>query len=210
MTITGIIIVITCLISYMTFNDASAFSKLKHHPYSEAHQGEYYRMLTSGFLHGDLMHLLLNMYVLYEFGSVVERLYLAELGPSTGRIAFVGMYLVTIVAANIPTHLKYRNVSGYAAIGASGAVSGLLFAYVVFYPWSWLGIMFVIPCPAIVFAALYLVYSSWASKNSNDNIGHDAHFYGAIVGMLITFALMPDQLSGFAERLLDYRGPDLF
>lgn len=206
-TVTGVIIALTCLVSYMCFQDHSAFTQLKHHPYSEHHDKQYYRLLTSGFLHGSFMHLLLNMYVLYEFGSVVEQLYTSSLGAGIGRAAFVLMYLVTIIAANMATHFKYRDYSGYAAIGASGVVSGILFSYVIFYPWSWLGIMFVVPCPAIVFAVLYLVYSSWASKNSNDNIGHDAHFYGAIFGMIFTFFLMPDQIGEFVERVLDFRGP---
>lgn len=202
-TITGVIIAITCLISYRAFQDQSTFRRLMHHPYTESQEGEYYRLLSSGFVHGSLMHLLLNMYVLYEFGSVVERLYLSQLGDTGGRFAFVVLYLVTIVAANIPTHFKHREDRSYAAIGASGAVSGILFAYVLFYPWSMLGIMFVIPCPAIVFAVLYLVYSSWASKNSNDNIGHDAHFYGAIFGLVLTIVLMPDQVPVFVDRLMD-------
>lgn len=200
-TITGVIIGITCLVSYLAFQDQSLFRRLMHHPYTEASDGEYHRLLSSGFVHGSLMHLLLNMYVLFEFGSVVERLYLHQLGATRGRLAFVVLYIVTIVAANIPTHFKHRKNSSYAAIGASGAVSGVLFAYVLFYPWAMLGIMFVIPCPAIVFAMLYLIYSSWASKNANDNIGHDAHFYGAIFGLLLTVVLMPDQIPVFIERL---------
>lgn len=204
-TITGVIIAITCLVSYGAFQDQSMFRRLMHHPYTESQEGQYYRLLSSGFVHGSFMHLLLNMYVLYEFGSVVERLYINQLGDTGGRFAFVVLYLVTIVAANIPTHFKHREDRGYAAIGASGAVSGILFAFVLFYPWSMLGIMFVIPCPAIVFAVLYLVYSSWASKNSNDNIGHDAHFYGAIFGLLLTIVLMPDQMPVFVDRLMDFR-----
>lgn len=209
-TVTGIIIGITCLISYKAFSDQGFFRKLMHHPYSEHNNKEYYRLLSSGFLHGSLMHLLLNMYVLYEFGSVVERLFMLQLGELGGRVAYTALYVVTIVAANIPTHFKHKDWSGYSAIGASGAVSGILFAYVIFNPWSWLGIMFVIPCPAIVFAILYLVYSSWASKNSQDNIGHDAHFWGAIFGMAFTFVLDPSLIGQFIERVIDFKGPGMW
>lgn len=210
MTITGIIIGLTCLVSYLAFNDRSVFQRLMHHPYTEAQDKEYYRLLTSGFVHGSLMHLLLNMYVLYEFGTVVEHIFVRNLGAGGGRLAYVALYLITIIAANIPTHLKHRNSKAYAAIGASGGVSGILFSFVVFAPWSWLGIMFVVPCPAIIFAVLYLAYSSWASKYSNDNIGHDAHFYGALFGFLMTFAIDPSQISQFVQRLMDFQGPGLF
>ena len=205
-TVTGIIIAITCLISYKAFNDQGFFRSNMHHPYSEHQHKEYHRLLSSGFLHGSLMHLLLNMYVLYEFGSVVERLFILEFGLVGGRSAYIAMYILTIVAANLYTHFKHKDWSGYSAIGASGAVSGILFSYVIFYPWSMLGIFFVIPCPAIVFAVLYLVYSSWASKNSNDNIGHDAHFWGAVFGMAFTFVLKPSLIMSFLERLSNLPG----
>ena len=205
---TIIILIITGLVSYMAFNNQKLFRKLMHHPYSENRDKSFYRLLTSGFIHGSFVHLVLNAYVLYEFGTIVEGIYGQYLGQPFGSIAFVIMYVVTIVAANIPTHFRYRHDNGYAAIGASGGVSGVLFAYVIFYPWSWLGIMFVIPCPAIVFAVLYLVYSSWASKNANDNIGHDAHFYGAVFGFLITLGLIPEAAQTFLSRITQFTLPN--
>ena len=125
------------------------------------------------------------------------------MGPMKGGLLYLLMYLVTIVMASAFTHFKHKDNLAYAALGASGATSGVIFAFVYYYPWAMLGLFFVIPCPAIIAAFLYLVYSSWASKNSNDNIGHDAHFYGAIFGFLFMVALDPGQFTNFITEVLN-------
>ena len=202
LSITIIIIVITCVISIPAFSNSSLFEKLRHHPYSEKHNKEYYRWLTSGFLHGSWMHLLINMYVFYEFGRHVEVMFIRYFGSPMGSILFLVMYLLTIILADIPTFIKHQNNPRYAAIGASGGVSGILFAFILFSPWSMLGLYFIIPIPAIIFGVLYLWYESWAAKNSRDNIGHDAHFWGAIVGIVITSILIPSTLPNFFNDLI--------
>lgn len=202
MSITVIIIAITCLISYQAFNDANLKSKLLHRPYLEHKDKEYYRLLSHGFIHADMTHLLINMYVLYIFGEYVENTFLAMFGAMKGRLFYILMYLSTIVAASLYTHYKHKDHSYYAALGASGATSGILFSFILFNPWSTLLLFFVIPCPAIFAAILYLGYSSWASKNSKDNIGHDAHFFGAVFGFLFTIALNPSILQNFFTRIM--------
>ncbi len=204
MTITLALVILTCLISYQAFNDPALKAKLMHRPVAEHRSKEYYRLLTHGFIHADWMHLGINMYVLFIFGEIVENQFLATFGTMQGRIYFLLMYLATIVAASVPTHFKHKENSYYAALGASGATSGVIFAFALFNPWAMLLLFFVIPCPAIVAAVLYLVYSSWASKNSRDNIGHDAHFWGAVFGFLFTIALNPAFFSTFLERLVNH------
>ena len=202
MSITVVIIAVTCLISYQAFNDANLKSKLLHRPYLEHKDKEYYRLLSHGFIHADFTHLLINMYVLFIFGEYVENTFLAMFGAMKGRMFYLLMYLLTIVAASLFTHYKHKDHSYYAALGASGATSGILFSFILFNPWSTLLLFFVIPCPAIFAAVLYLGYSSWASKNSKDNIGHDAHFFGAVFGLLFTIALNPSILPNFLTRIM--------
>ncbi|MEM9824382.1 MAG: rhomboid family intramembrane serine protease, partial [Bacteroidota bacterium] len=191
---------ITCLISYQGFNDRSMQEKLLHSPYREARSKEYYRMLTSGFVHGSPMHLLLNMYVLYIFGTTVEQRLLIEFGPLSGRLIFLGIYLLTIVFGDLPTFVKHRDNPHFASVGASGAISGILMIFILFYPWAQLLLFFIIPMPAIVAGVLYLIYSSWASNNTNDRIDHEAHFYGAVFGLLFVLVLKPSLFTDFLDR----------
>lgn len=206
MTVTLGILIVTVFVSYQAFNNPEIFHRLKHSPFMEHKHKEYYRLITSGFVHGSWMHLIVNMYVLYEFGTAVEHVYQAAFG-AIGKLYYLGMYLLTIILADLPSFNKYKSNHMYSAIGASGGVSGVLFAYILFAPWTWLGLFFVIPIPAILFAILYLVYSSWASKNSNDNIDHSAHFMGAISGFLITIALKPSLITDFFYKVLDFQPP---
>ena len=201
MTITLLLVIITCLISYQAFNHAMMKGKLLHYPYLEVHEKQYYRLLTSGFIHADWVHLIFNMYVLYEFGTIVESIFVSIFGELMGRINYLLLYLLGIVFSSIYSFFTHKDNRAYAALGASGAVSAVLFAFVVFQPWAMLGLFFIIPCPAIIAAVLYLVYSSWASKNSNDNIGHDAHFYGAVFGFTFTILLKPSLFDLFLQNL---------
>ena len=203
MSVTLVIVIITGLVSYQCFNDRSLFDRLKHHPYTESRHGEYHRMLTSGFVHGDWVHLIVNMYVLHEFGTVVETIFIQAHGLVLGRVLYLLMYLIIIVIADLPSFFQHRDNPGYASIGASGAVSGVLFTYVLFSPWSLLGLFFVIPIPAIIFAVLYLVYSSWAGKNMNDRIDHSAHFTGAVAGLILTMLIIPRSIQVFINQIVD-------
>lgn len=202
MTVTILVIIFTVLISFQGFNNRSFFEKLKHHPVSEYRNGEWYRMLSGGFLHADFIHLGINMYVLWIFGELTEDLYIAQYGEAVGRIVYLLIYLVMIVLASIPSLLKHKDNPYYGAIGASGAVSGVLFVYVLLAPWNKLYLYGILPIPAIIFGVLYLGYSSWAGKNQHDNIGHDAHFWGAVAGVVSTIILIPGVLSTFIDRLL--------
>ena len=205
-TITLIIIVVTVLISYMGFNRQEILNLLKHSPFLEVNKNEWYRLITSGFVHADWMHLGVNMYVLYEFGRIVEQYFLILFGPK-GKLLFLLMYILAIMAGALPSLIKEKGNISYAAIGASGAVSAVVFIYMMMAPWSMLGIMFIIPMPAVLAGVAFLWYSSWAHKRnkrgfSGRPVGHMAHFYGAIFGMVFVAILKPEVLVDFWLQLI--------
>lgn len=203
MSITLIIVGITVLISYFALENQGLSQQLRHSPYIESRNKEYWRMLTSGFIHGSWIHLGINMFVLYSFGREVEFQFLDYFGDTMGRINFLLLYLLAIIFADIPTFFKHKNNPHFASVGASGAVSAVLFVSILFDPWSTILLYAVIPIPAILGGVGYLIYSSWASKNSRDNIDHDAHFWGAVFGVLFAIALKPLFAIQFADRLIN-------
>lgn len=204
MTITFIIIGVTALISFMAFNNHDLFYKLKHWPYQEARSGEYYRWLTSGFLHGDPMHLIFNMLTLYFFGKYVED-WFAALFPGIGGVVYLLFYLAAIVAASSATYQKHKNTSSFASIGASGAVAAVLFACILLDPTIGIMMFFIpIPIPGFIFGVLYLWYSSYAAKQGGDNIDHTAHFFGAVFGFFFPILLKPSLFLNFVEQLQNW------
>ena len=203
MTITLALCIVTFLISFQGFNNYNIVDKLRHYPVAEHKNKEYYRFLSSGFVHGGWLHLIINLFVLYQFGPIVEEIYSQLFGPLWGPTIFLLVYLSTIVAADLPTFFKHKNNPGYSAIGASGAVSGIVFIYILFFPWAQLALYGIIPFRAIFGGIAYLIYSSWASKNQNDRIDHSAHFYGAVYGMVVTIILEPAVLNNFIHQLID-------
>ena len=185
-----VIIAVTVLISYKGFNDLSFFRKFEFHVGSIL-KGEQIRMISSGFLHVDIGHLFFNMVTLWFFAPLV----LAYLGNWT----FVLVYMGSLIFGNLLTLLFNKNNYSYRAVGASGAVTGVLYSAILLQPDMMLGLFFVIPIPAYLFGILYLLYSIYGMKSQNDNIGHSAHFGGAVGGYLITLIKEP-QL--FAEHTL--------
>ena len=179
------LIVVNVLISYKGFNDISFFRKYEFHMGS-IRSGEQIRMLSSGFLHADLTHLIFNMLTLWFFAPVVIS-YL-------GDISFLMIYFGSLIFGSLLTMFFHKNDYGYRAVGASGAVTGVLYSAILLQPDMMLGIFFVIPMPAYIFGILYLLYSIYGMKAKNDNIGHTAHFGGAIGGYLITLLKVPSLL----------------
>ncbi|MEL6390173.1 MAG: rhomboid family intramembrane serine protease [Bacteroidota bacterium] len=192
-------VAITVVVSYMSFNNPALNAQLCHHPYREAQHGEYYRMLTGGFVHGSWEHLLINMYVLYQFGSIVENLLTDIYGDVMGRLIYFIFYISAVIVSDIGTFIEHRENPGFRSVGASGVTTGLVFIYAIFSPWQ----MFLFPpVPAIVFAVLYVFWSQWASTNRSDNIDHLAHLFGGIYGVAFIILVYPKTLSIFWERLL--------
>lgn len=201
--ITVLLLLICVVVSYLCFKDSMLFNKLKHWPYGVIHHKEYYRLISSGFVHGSWIHLLINMFVFWQFGEIVELYYQQIFGPVLGRVFYLLLFLITIVFADMSTLYKHRDNPNYAAVGASGAVSGIVFVYILFEPWNMLYLYMVIPIPGFVAGIAYLAYSSWAAKNSRDNVDHDAHFYGALFGIIFTILLKPSLAIHFWNRLIE-------
>lgn len=195
MTQTILIVVVTAVISIMGFSNRRLINELIMDPIL-IKSGQYYRLLTSGFVHSDYMHLIFNMFTLYSFGQYTELSFFNHYGKFT----FTIVYLVGIIVSSIPSYIKNRNNTRYLALGASGGVSAILFSSILLNPWATLGIFF-IPCPAIIFGVLYLGYSWYMNKKGTDNIGHEAHFYGAIFGLAITIIIEPSVFPYFIEAL---------
>jgi membrane associated rhomboid family serine protease len=179
------IIIVNVLISYKGFNDLSFFRKYEFHVGS-IRAGEQIRMLSSGFLHADMTHLIFNMLTLWFFAPVVIS-YL-------GSFSFVLVYFGSLIFGSLLTMVFHKNDYGYRAVGASGAVTGVLYSAILLQPDMMLGIFFIIPMPAYIFGILYLLYSIYGMKAKNDNIGHTAHFGGAMGGYLITLLKEPTLL----------------
>ncbi len=180
------IIAVNVLVSLKGFNDTSFFERYKF-GIGAIKAGQKERLLTSGFLHVDISHLLFNMLTLYFFADVV----ISRFGPTK----FVGIYFISLLAGSLLALFFHKNEPYYSAVGASGAVTGILYAAILLYPDMRLGIMFIpIPLPAYVLGIGYLLYSIYGMKNRVGNIGHTAHFGGAIGGYVTTLLFKPDLL----------------
>lgn len=175
------IIVANVIISLKGFNDFSFFEKYKFN-IAGIRKGEKIRMFSSGFLHADFSHLLFNMITLYFFANVVI--------ISLGAVKFILIYLASLVFGNLLSFFFHKEEFHYSAIGASGAVMGILYSAILFDPNAML-IVFVIPMKAWIFGILFLLFSIYGMKKSIGNIGHDAHFGGAIAGYILTIAFAP-------------------
>ncbi|WP_180051069.1 MULTISPECIES: rhomboid family intramembrane serine protease [unclassified Acinetobacter] len=191
------LILITVVISLIAFSNQKVMNRLLFWPPALS-RGEYDRFISHGFIHADGAHLLFNMITLFFFGSVIEsfyRQYFFDMG-------FVLFYLGGLIAAIIPSYLKHKHDTHWASLGASGAVSAVLFAYILFEPWKLIFVFF-IPVPAIIFAVLYVAYSIWSGKRGNSNINHSAHLWGAAYGVIMTIILEPKLIPHFLSQLLN-------
>jgi membrane associated rhomboid family serine protease len=186
------------------FRRKELFYKLDLSPAQIVHKREYYRIFTHAFLHADYFHLGINMLVLYSFGSYIERIF-SQLETAglifSGPFFFILLYVVSIALASITTITRHRNNQGYSAVGASGAVSAIVFTYIFFAPMEKIYFYMVLPIPGIVFGVLYLVYSSYMSRRKSDNINHSAHFWGAVVGFVFPILLEPSLFMVFLDKL---------
>ncbi|MCI6329182.1 MAG: rhomboid family intramembrane serine protease [Bacteroidales bacterium] len=194
--ITVIIIAITCIVSILCFNGTLNGNKLIFNAYQVWHRTEWYRMLTSGMIHSGWGHLFFNMLTLYFFGRVVEQYFSAAFGGVLGTVLYVVLYVSALAISSLGDLVKYRDNWNYNALGASGAVSAVLFASILFAPKMGIYIYLIpIPVPGYIFAPLYLLYCWYMAKRNMDNIGHTAHFWGAVYGLLFPIICKPDVLS---------------
>jgi membrane associated rhomboid family serine protease len=199
--ITIIIIVITVGVSILCFQNQDLFMKLRFSPWLVMSKNQSYRFFTHAFVHADWPHLLINMFVLYSFGRVVEA-YFAMVFEGKASVYFIILYLGGILFSTLPSYWKHQHDHTYSSVGASGAVSAVLFSSILFAPLSGIYLMFIpIPIPAFVFGILYLAYEAYSAKKASDNIGHDAHFWGAMYGVIITLILNFDTGIRFVEQI---------
>jgi membrane associated rhomboid family serine protease len=204
MPITYIILGVTVVISMMAFNNAELTRKLIMNPYLINNRQQYYRFVTSGFIHGDHMHLIMNMISLYFFGLAVEQTFAIHFG-AMGQIYFIALYILAILVSDVTTFFKNRHNPGYNSLGASGGVSAIIFAFIIFTPLQNLYLYFALPIKGFIFGALYLIYSYYSSKRSYDNVNHDAHLWGAIFGAVFCIVLEPSALPNFIEQVSQWR-----
>jgi membrane associated rhomboid family serine protease len=188
MTLSLVIIIITCIISITAFNRPDEMDKLSMWPYMVKEHNQYYRFITGGLVHADYMHLGFNMLTLWFFGRNIEIIFQQLFGNKTYFLLF---YVLALIVSDIPSYIRHRNNYSYRSIGASGAVSAVVFAAILFQPWATI-LVFVIPMWAILYGVLFLGYSVYMSRRGGDGINHDAHFWGAIFGVLFPLVLKWD------------------
>ncbi|WP_132054389.1 rhomboid family intramembrane serine protease [Pseudocnuella soli] len=192
--ITIIILIITCLVSFGAFNNQKIMNDLIFYP-PAVQQGQWYRFFTCGLIHADIGHLAFNMISLYFFGEGVERAFTAIMGD-LGRWVFLILYLSALVASLLPTYLKNKDNHYYRSLGASGAVSAVIFSGLLLAPGSSVYLFLIpIPIPGFIFAPLYLLISIYLDRRGDSNINHSAHIWGAVYGL--AFTLVASYAVGF-------------
>ncbi len=192
--VASFIFALTIACSILAFSNDELYGKMILHPYSVARKQNVFTLITSGLIHADWMHLAFNMFSFFAFAFQLESL--------MGHWQFGLLYFVSLILSDLPTVAKHKDHYQYHSLGASGAVSAVIFGYIMYSPVSTLMIIPIpIPIYAIVFGVLYLVYCHFASKHARDNINHDAHFYGALCGIFIVAILHPEILPDFVEQI---------
>lgn len=185
--ITIIIIALTAIVSYFAFNNNSLVDKYIFYPPAIKNK-EWYRFITYGVLHADLSHLIFNMFALYLFGTEIEKVFNDVFGIGLGGLFYVLLYLLGLIFSILPTWFKEKDSMYYRSLGASGAVSAIVFAYILVYPMNFMGIIFIpIFLPAFIFGIIYVATSIYLEKNQNGNINHLAHVAGGIFGIVFMF-----------------------
>jgi membrane associated rhomboid family serine protease len=184
LSITLIIIIVTVLVSISGFSSPKVIDDLIFYPPAVTQQKQWWRFFTCGLIHADFGHLILNMYALYIFGINVEKAFIGIFGKY-GNFAYLLMYISALVVCLLPTYRKHKNNYYYRSLGASGAVSAVVFCFILLYPLQKLGLIFLpVMIPGFIFGALYLIISSILERRSGDNINHSAHIWGAIYGIV--------------------------
>lgn len=197
------VIGITVFVSYLCFQNRELMHKLQFNAAQIIHDKEYYRLVSHAFIHANWTHLGVNMLVLYFFGRNINE-YFNVLFGSKSTAYFLLLYFGGILASNLWSLIKHKDDYYYNAVGASGAVSAVLFASIFFDPWGLLYFYFAIPIPGIIFAIGYLAYSYWMSKRQKDNVAHDAHMLGAVFGFVFPILLKPELFNIFVKNFFSF------
>ncbi|NLA25611.1 MAG: rhomboid family intramembrane serine protease [Bacteroidales bacterium] len=195
-----IIIGVTIVISALAWQNSRFFEKYLFSAYRITHHKEFIRLFTHALLHGSWMHLIINMLVLWSFGMALIKWFGLAFGERA-NLYFVLFYIMSVVASSLYSLVKHKNNPWYSAVGASGAVSAVVFASIFFNPWSMVYFFGIVPIPGIVFGGIYLFYSYRQAKRGTDNIGHDAHFWGAVFGFFYPVLMKPELLKHFIVQI---------
>jgi membrane associated rhomboid family serine protease len=201
-TVTIVILAITCIVSFTAFSNEKIMEDLIFYPPAVTNQNQWYRFITSGFIHADILHLAFNMYSLYLFGRIVEEAFIQIFGDK-GKILYIFLYIIALVVCLLPTYLNNKDNYYYRSLGASGAVSAVIFAGIFIFPTMKMG-LFLIPVmvPGFVFGPIFLLLSAYLAKSGRGNINHSAHIWGGVFG--IVFLIICCQF------LSDYRPVEMF
>lgn len=192
---TILILIVTIILSYYCFSNERLLNKLILYPYRMNGLGEIYRLLTSSFIHADSMHLIFNMMTLFFFGGYIEK--------AIGGNHFIAMYLLSGILSSVPSMIKHKQNPHFASLGASGAVSAIVFAMIYLQPWTKI-LVFFIPVPAVIYGVLFVGYSWYMGKKGNQGINHDAHLWGALCGFVYMFMIDPSKGKYFIDALLNF------
>ncbi len=209
-TITLIIIVITCIVSFAAFNSDKLKDDMLFWPTEIQNRNQYYRYISYGLIHSDFIHLGFNMLALYSFGDYIEKGLFSspELFGQNGRLFFLVLYISAVIISPIPDYFMNKNNPAYRALGASGAVSAVVFAGIMLQPKIGISIYFLPAVPGYIFGVLFLALSAYLGRKGNSNIGHGAHFTGAVYGLLFTIITTKvfanfDAVKAFLDAILN-------
>ncbi|WP_371181716.1 rhomboid family intramembrane serine protease [Xanthomonas sacchari] len=198
-----ILIVLTVLVSWAAFNNRRLLDRLILWPPAIDRHKQYDRLVTYGFIHADFPHLLFNMVTLYFFGGPIDVLMERHTG---NMLVYPLFYLSALVVSILPSYLKNQKNPNYMSLGASGAVSAVLFAFILMAPWTGIFFFFIpIPIPAVLYAVFYVGYSIWMDRRGGDNVNHSAHLAGAAFGVMFLLIMEPSVLQHFLDELANPR-----
>lgn len=201
--ITLALIAANVIFSLIGFSNADMVDKTIMWPYKVKRENQYLRFITSGFLHADMMHLFFNMFTLYFFGKGLE-IYFSYYGLG-GNISYLVLYFLGLIVSDIPSYIKHKDNYGYRSLGASGAVSAVVFATIVFNPWGKIYLYGALGLSAALYAILYIVYCVYMGKRNADNVNHDAHLWGSLFGLAFTLILVgvmqPDLFTAILDEI---------
>lgn len=205
LTLTVVLILIISAVSIYAFQRPELVQKLLFQPYLIKHRNEWYRFVSSAFVHGSWIHLLFNMFTFYFFGEAVERYVLKpRFGEVEGGIYFVVLFVVGVIVAHISTYSKYKDAYHYRSLGASGGVSAVVFCSIMFYPANDLCLYGLLCIPGFILGPLYLIYSYYQGRRGADNINHEAHLYGALFGILFSIIVDTRVIGNFIGQVSQY------
>jgi membrane associated rhomboid family serine protease len=201
-----LIIIVTVGVSLYALSNPTMLYSWMMNPKAIDRNREYHRFVTSGFVHADFMHLFFNMFTLYSFGDFIEQIFIQKFDndPRLGSVAYVIFYVVAIVVSDLSTFFKHRKDGNYNSLGASGAVSAVIFGAILFVPTADFNVFF-IPMPAFIFAILYLAFTYYEMKRGNGYINHSAHWWGAVFGVVVMIAMYPEVVPSFIDQIAHWR-----